>query len=119
MSGPRKSEMLEKYGHAAGHLRDALLEALEHQDDWWQHIEIDFIHERHNRWWKRLSHKTRARWLLGQLWNCRDILPSAYCNELTDRDAEADEDLDRQNFFTYGTLARVLAKELKEATAAA
>jgi hypothetical protein len=35
-----------------------------------------------NRWWRRLSHRNRARWLLGQLWDCSDILPSISHNEL-------------------------------------
>src|SRR5437667_8338585 len=96
--GPKKSEMLEKYGHAGGHLRDALLEALEHHDDWWKHVEVEFLHERHNRWWKRLSHRSRARWLLGQLWTCSDTLPSLYHSELTDRQADQDPELDRENF---------------------
>lgn len=119
MAGPRRSGMLEKYGHAGGHLRDALLEALEYGDDWWLHVDVGFNHERHNRWWRRLSHRSRARWLLGQLWSCTDILPSIYHHELTDRQADEDPELDRDFFFTYGTLARVLAKELKEATKAA
>ena len=72
MSGPRRSgfaaEMLEKYRHAGGHLREALLDALDHDDEWWKHIEIDFNRERHNRWWSRLSDQHRAKWLLGQLW---------------------------------------------------
>lgn len=79
MKGPKRSGTLQRYGHAGEHLRDALLEALEYQhmqhDDWWTHIELDFTDDSHNRWWERLSDKRRARWLLGQLWNCTDALP--------------------------------------------
>lgn len=114
MKGPKRSETLQTYGHAGGHLRDALLDALEcGQDEWWKQIQIDFNHDRHNRWWQRISQRRRAAWLLGQLWNCTDILPSAYCNEITDRDPEG-----RHNF-TYAVLARLLAEELKEVRTAA
>ena len=55
MKRPRRSGRLQRYGHAGGHLRDALLEALEYQhmqqDDWWKHIELDFTDDHHNRWW--------------------------------------------------------------------
>lgn len=117
MSGPRKNELLERFGHASGYLRDALLEALPYGDDWWYHVDISFNHERHNRWWRRLSHRNRARWLLGQLWVCSDILPSISHNELLDRHADEDPELDRDSFFTYGTLARVLKKELDDIAA--
>jgi hypothetical protein len=110
MPGPRRSEMLEKYGHAGGHLREALMDALDHRDEWWQHVEIDFNHERHNRWWSRLSARSRARWLLGQLWNCQDMVPSLVRSEFD------------QDVGTFGRLARLLAEDLKpdkEAAAAA
>lgn len=92
--------------------RDALLEALEYQhmqqDDWWKHIELDFTDDHHNRWWERLSHKRRARWPLGQLWNCTDALPRVYLNEITDRDPEG------RQMTKYAVLVRVLARELAE-----
>ena len=75
---PKRATTLQMFGHAGGHLREALLEALDYQDDWWMHIEIDFNLERHNKWWSRLSGRRRASWLLGQLWNCTDIVPRLY-----------------------------------------
>ncbi len=57
MSGPRSAEMLQKYGHAGGHLRDALLEALDHNEDWWKNITMDFYRERHNLWWNDCQRK--------------------------------------------------------------
>ncbi|SRR6266536_2870961 len=114
MNGPKKAEALRNYGHAGGHLRDALLNALDYQGDWWKHVEVDFIHERHERWWKRLLPKRRALWLLGQLWSCSDILPSLYVTEITDRDPDG-----RHQFRTFAVLARLLAQDLKHDRAAA
>lgn len=113
MNRPKRSESLRKHGHAGGHLRDALIEALEYGDDWWRHVELDFYREDHNRWWAALSHANRARWLLGQLWNCRDTLASGYHAEITDRDPWGN------HVFTYAALARLLAAELNEIRAAA
>ena len=59
-------------GHAPGHLRDAFLEWL---DKYWftdedcDTVEID-------------GQRRPLRWLIGQLWNCTDILPGSYCDEL-------------------------------------
>ncbi len=47
---PKRSQNLQKYGHAGGHLREVLLEAIEQEGDWWKHVEIDFIDEGHERW---------------------------------------------------------------------
>lgn len=114
MPGPKRSERLAKFGHAGGHLREALVDALEFGDQWWKHVEIDFNHERHNRWWNRLSEKSRAKWLLGQLWNCTDVLPSLAWSELTDRDPWGET----KHRHTYGTLARVLSRELRDVESA-
>ena len=47
---------LQLYGHAGGHLRDALLDAIEKDRvRWWTHVRIDFDSERHHAWWNRLS----------------------------------------------------------------
>jgi hypothetical protein len=111
MSGPKKSEMLQNFGHAGSHLREALLEALEAQDEWWKNIEIDFDYERHNRWWSRLSSQRRARWLLGQLWNCTDIVPGMIRRDMREWFPDDPEP------FTYGRLVRLLARNLKDAKA--
>jgi hypothetical protein len=104
MNGPKKSDLLEKYGHAGGHLRDALTEALEFGDAWFEHVEIDFNERRHNVWWSRLSARSRARWLIGQLWRCSDIVPW---------EIRAQFEEDGQDVLTYSRLARLLAKDLK------
>jgi hypothetical protein len=70
-------------GHAPGHLRDALIEALEFSwaDDlpWWNLLEIDFFDPNRKAAWARADAQTRAIWLLGQLWNCTDIVPGDFC----------------------------------------
>lgn len=69
---------------------------------------VELTDDRHNRRWERLSHKRRARWLLGQLWNCSDVLPSFYLDEITDRDPEG------RHMNSYAVLVRLLARELEE-----
>jgi hypothetical protein len=78
-------------GHAPGHLRDALCEALDRADvgivaHWSEafadeevlsHFDRDF-----QRSWERWPVKRRAKWLLGQLHNCTDIMGSMRCSSL-------------------------------------
>jgi hypothetical protein len=106
MSRPKRAEMLHKYGHAGGHLRDALLNALDYNEEWWHNIEISFIRERHNLWWSRLSAKKRAGWLLGQLWNCTDVVPGLTRLEVKDW---LPDDPDPS---TYAWLVRLLKRDL-------
>ena len=115
MKGPKRSVRLQQFGHAGEHLRVPLLNAFDvcGGDKWYKHLDMGFYDERHNLWWQQLSPERRAEWLLGQLWNCTDVLPGIYHNEITDRDPEG-----RHNF-TYGVLARLLAQELKEVRTAA
>jgi hypothetical protein len=91
-------------GHAPGQLRDALLEALEGPDPWWNNLERDFFSGRQQAAWDCMSPKQRGRWLIGQLWNCNDVLPGSVRSEMSD------------NFdvsvFTYSSLVRLLANEL-------
>jgi hypothetical protein len=57
-------------GHAPGHLRDAFLEYLD------EGSESDTV---------VVGEEERVvplRWLIGQLWNCTDVLPSEYCSML-------------------------------------
>lgn len=69
-------------------LRDALLWVLaaNRDPDWWQPLMdpafLEFIDERRRAWWNNLPARERARWLLGQLWNCPDTLPEEYCARL-------------------------------------
>ena len=57
-----------KGGHAPGHLRDAFCEWIEEGNSSMT-IKLD-------------DEPKPLEWLLGQLWNCTDILPGTYCNEL-------------------------------------
>jgi hypothetical protein len=72
-------------GHAPGHLRDAVLTALndhwDHSEEgtWWTHLDIRFFSSRQQIQWETWTPKERAIWLAGQLWNCRDILPGSVC----------------------------------------
>lgn len=57
-------------GHAPGHLRDALLEWLDAEEE--SETVVVGYEER----------TMPLSWLLGQLWNCTDGLPGPYCHEL-------------------------------------
>jgi hypothetical protein len=105
MKRPKRSAMLQQNGHAGGHLRDALLEALQCAD-WWNHVAISFNNEHHQEWWDHLSVRERALWLLGQLWNCKDQLPSISVEEIENRDPGANHN------YTYSVLVRLLKAEL-------
>ncbi len=90
-------------GRAPGHLRDALLVALEGPDPWWANLEVDFFDDRQAEW-DSMSPKIRARWLIGQLWNCDDVLPGQVASEMSDNfDVSVG---------TYAILVRLLAREL-------
>jgi hypothetical protein len=108
MDRPKRDFSLKNGGHAGGHLREALVEALEYGNDWWQHAEISFQNDREQEWWSRQSTRSRARWLLGQLWHCTDIVPGTLRSEF-----------EGQNVVTYARLARLLIKELQPSEAAA
>jgi len=75
-------------GHAPGHLRDALLECLDagSSNPWYQALADDevlwFRNEPDQEEWSALDLKQRALWLIGQLWNCTDVLPGEYCEDL-------------------------------------
>ena len=76
-------------GHAPGHLRDALVEWLDTDS------ESDTI---------VVGEQERAvslRWLIGQLWNCTDILPHEYCATLELRQGS-----------TYAQAVRKIASEV-------
>jgi len=106
MSKPHRSEMFAKTGHAPGHLRECLLNALEHGENWINNLEMDFLRKRHQRWWDEASPTERARWLLGQLWSCNDIVPSLARSDVRDW-----LDQDREHF-SFASLARALKMDL-------
>jgi hypothetical protein len=90
-------------GHAPGHLREALLECLDNPmpGPWFSALAdrevLSFNDTAMQSRWDRMSIKDRARWLTGKLWNCSDILPGGY-----------DEDLDA----TYATAVRELRRDI-------
>lgn len=66
-------------GRAPGYLRDALVEAIEEtwQGDrsWWEVVDIVFVDSAKQIWWEQTPASERGEWLLGQLWNCTNIVP--------------------------------------------
>jgi hypothetical protein len=98
-------------GHAPGHLREALIEALERAEvgdvAHWTHALADEEVLSHcdpvfQRSWDRWPTRRRAMWLLGQLHNCVDIMPSMLCSQL-----------ELPPGSTYARAARMLRKELE------
>jgi hypothetical protein len=71
-------------GHAPGYLSGALVEAIEASfwggKSWWEVLEINFVDPAEQRSWDRITALERAAWLLGQLWNCTDILGALVCS---------------------------------------
>lgn len=95
-------------GHALGHLRGALMEALDAGGkSWWNHIEMDFYDSAQQARWNRLDKVNQARWLLGQLWNCTDILSGQGHDIVEEYDPMNDAKVT-----TYGRLARFLKHRL-------
>jgi hypothetical protein len=73
-------------GHAPGHLRDALIDALEsavcNGGTWWDALQIEFYDPANQLWWDAATPRKRAAWLLGQLWNCTDVVSEVVCSYL-------------------------------------
>jgi hypothetical protein len=93
-------------GHAPGHLRAALIEALEaswtDKRPWWELLEINFDDLAEQAAWDDATAVQRANWLVGQLWNCDDFTPG---------------DISLMGFTrasTYARLARQLKYELRQ-----
>jgi hypothetical protein len=80
-------------GHAPGHIREAFLEYLE--THWYHDDDVDVVQVGWDEKPKPL------RWLLGQLWNCTDVLPRDYSELFDDRGVG-----------TYGIAAREVALSL-------
>jgi hypothetical protein len=87
--------MKQKYqpnrgGHAPGHLREAFeraadLNIWEQPQNWINNLDdeaILFFDPNKQAWWESLTPLNRGLWLIGQLWNCTDIMPSTLCNVL-------------------------------------
>ena len=43
---------------------------------------ISFRSSQMQRRWDKMDLAARGKWLVGQLWNCTDILPNSYCQVL-------------------------------------
>ena len=71
-----------KHGHAPGYLREPLVDTLDWDSDpWYRRLkdEPDVLNchsVEQQTTWDHMTGEERADWLCGQLWNCRDILPS-------------------------------------------
>ena len=102
-----KKSVASRGGHAPGHLRDALLDCFEGQvsKPWYKPLgeseALVFRHQEMQAAWDVMGLKQRAQWLIGQLWNCTDVLPSMAC-----------ENLDIQRGSTYAQAARKLKADL-------
>jgi len=96
----RHSYSASKGGHAPGTLRDAF-EAFVYSeanvDDYWPE-EVEEIMEGD---WDNPPKEKTVRWLLGQLYNCTDIMDRDLCNEL---------DLDQGSTYAQGVRA-LLSRE--------
>lgn len=70
-------------GHAPGFLRDALVHCIEDESlPWYAPLADEEFVLRQDAKWKRMDLKQRGLWLLGQLWNCTDVLPGSCCADL-------------------------------------
>ncbi len=90
--------------HAQGRIRDLLtncINAWDGETDWWAPLEgVDpshFVGHKLKKNWAGMNKEDRARWLIGQLWNCSDICP---------RDVAASLDIPGG---TYASVVRRLA----------
>jgi hypothetical protein len=71
-------------GHAPSYLTAALVEALDDtfrgNRSWWEALNIEMLDPAKQAWWDGVAARQRASWLLGQLWNCSDILGTVVCS---------------------------------------
>ena len=93
-------------GHAPGYLRDALIDALQEswavKREWWELTDISFFNPSQQLWWHRLDQRHRALWVLGQLWNCTDVVPNGTCDFVAIRRGSS-----------FATLARYLRSDME------
>ena|ERR1700730_7394541 len=93
--------------HAPGQLQHALIEALESEWDgaaWWELLDVFFFGADQQVWWDGANARRRANWVLGELRNCRDIVPGDICKSTGIIPCGS----------TYATLARALQQEMNE-----
>lgn len=68
-------------------LRELLTRALSRGEGFWYESlgqqDVSWLNDiRRRAWWRDAGDGDRARWLLGQLWHCKDVMPSEYCEML-------------------------------------
>lgn len=84
----RKNYSAGRGGLASDHLTEAFVACIEdpNSSPWYSALEdndvLSFFRPEMQRRWTAMSLKERGRWLLGQLWNCSDIMPGSLCDDL-------------------------------------
>src|SRR5579859_4261609 len=77
--------------HVGGHLRDMFYECAEQwngRGTWYAplaRMEWPGWNAREEAKWNAMPVDARARWLIGRLWNCSDILPGDVVQDLSDK----------------------------------
>jgi hypothetical protein len=66
--------------HLPGHLRDGFVALVIEGDE--EAEGLFFYDSDKQEQWERMNAGERRRWLCGQLWNCTDVLPVFYCDEV-------------------------------------
>ena len=67
-------------GYTPEYLCDILLKALEVDPlHWWNYLRLELFADADRRALEAMQPKERARWLLGRLWNYREIAPATIC----------------------------------------
>jgi hypothetical protein len=87
---PRYRFRADRGGHAPGHISDALTTCIDEWfclgGNWYDALgkpeTIEFANPTMQRRWDRMKIRDRARWLVGQLWNCTDIIGGSYSSGL-------------------------------------
>ena len=89
-------------GHAPGHIRE-MFEQMFDGYDWEKDEDEIFYHD---------GKKVSPQWVIGQLWNCTDIMPSCLRDSVSDiRD---DYDSDFSQLSTYAQGARLLKGNIEK-----
>jgi hypothetical protein len=94
-------------GHAPGHLRNAFLDSLDGRLGSHGEVHADavsFYDPNLQKRWDAWDGRQRARWLLGQLFSCSDILPGSVADEV----ASLSDTLYAKDIRTYAQAARFL-----------
>ena len=88
MSQQQRRFRANRGGNAPGHIRAALVECFDYEVEPWfealndEENEVVFFSQSMQERWNKMSPRQRGLWVIGQLWNCTDILPGVMCWEL-------------------------------------